>query len=110
MPTYAHAHVPTGGNTRGKGVEAASSPAKTYSTFAKPSDYFSEERPFVVLIGKKGVIGALQELDGLLRTVRAFSLLFSRSSLGFSQLIANLAQAGYNKIISNKVCDFDHGL
>jgi hypothetical protein len=71
MPSYKHAHVPTGGNIRGKGVEASSSD-KAYSTFAKASDYFSEERPFVVLTGKKGVIGALQELDGLLRTVRAF--------------------------------------
>ena len=39
------------------------------STFAKMSDYFSEERPFVVLIEEKGVIGALQMLDQRLRTV-----------------------------------------
>lgn len=74
---YAHgAHVPPGGSSgRGKGVET-SSPAKTSghrdstsSTFAKTTDYFSEERPFVVLIGKNGVIGALRELDEHLRNV-----------------------------------------
>jgi hypothetical protein len=67
-PSQAYAH---GG--RGKGVET-SSPAKTSglrdsSTFAKTTDYFSEERPFVVIIGKNGVIGALRELDEQLRNV-----------------------------------------
>ena len=64
---YAHAqgHVASG-SSRGKGAELSKS---SHSTFAKTSDYFSEERPFVVLVGKKGVIGALQELDQLLRTV-----------------------------------------
>ncbi|KAH9991862.1 hypothetical protein BJV77DRAFT_1004826 [Russula vinacea] len=57
---YAHAHAPGGISSRGKGAEASSL------------------RPFVVLIKKTGVIGALQELDGHLRT------------------------AGYNKILSKK--------
>ena len=65
---YAHAHAPGGISSRGKGAEV-SSLVKPYSTFAKTPDYFSEERPFVVLIKKTGVIGALQELDGHLRTV-----------------------------------------
>lgn len=68
---YAHAqgHVASG-SSRGKGAEPElPSAVKSHSTFAKTSDYFSEERPFVVLIKKKGVIGALQELDQLLRTV-----------------------------------------
>lgn len=74
---YAHAqgHVASG-SSRGKGAELSKS---SHSTFAKTSDYFSEERPFVVLVGKKGVLGALQELDQLLRT------------------------AGHNKILSDKV-------
>jgi hypothetical protein len=75
-PSQAHAHgahVPRGGS-RGKGVETFS-PAKASgyfrdtTTFAKTTDYFSEERPFVVLIGKNGVIGALRELDEHLRNV-----------------------------------------
>jgi hypothetical protein len=73
-PSQAHAHVahvPHG--SRGKGIEL--SPAKTSgyrdnTTYAKTTDYFSEERPFVVLIGKNGVIGALRELDEHLRNVR----------------------------------------
>ena len=79
-PSYAHAHVPIGGS-RGKGAEASFLEKTQRSTFAKTSDYFSEERPFVVLIGKKGVIGALQDLDSLLRAVCAF---LSRSSSIFS--------------------------
>jgi len=84
-PSQAHAHgahVPRGGS-RGKGVETFS-PAKASgyfrdtTTFAKTTDYFSEERPFVVLIGKNGVIGALRELDEHLRN------------------------SGHNKIISDK--------
>jgi len=65
---YAHAqgHVASG-SSRGKGAELPV--AKSHSTFAKTSDYFSEERPFLELTGKKGVIGALQELDQLLRAV-----------------------------------------
>ncbi|KAH9960008.1 hypothetical protein BC827DRAFT_1133897 [Russula dissimulans] len=75
---FAHGHAPVG-SSRGKGVEVELYPkTHTYTTFAKPSDYFSEERPFVVLIKKNGVIGALQELD------------------------AQLQAAGYNKIISKK--------
>ncbi len=89
-PSTAHAlgaHVPPGGSTgRGKGVET--SPTKSYgyreqTTFARTSDYFSEERPFVVRIGKKGVIGALQELDEHLHNVRLHRMkirvFFSRS-------------------------------
>ncbi|KAH8994231.1 hypothetical protein EDB92DRAFT_1976761 [Lactarius akahatsu] len=68
---HAHAHVASG---RAKGAESASG-----TTFARTPDYFSEERPFVVLIGKRGVLGALEELDGHLRA------------------------AGHNKILSNKV-------
>jgi hypothetical protein len=66
---YAHAqgHVASG-SSRGKGAAAV----KTHSTFAKTSDYFSEDRPFVVLIGRKGVIGALEELDKLLSAVCKF--------------------------------------
>ncbi|KAH9008960.1 hypothetical protein EDB84DRAFT_1571640 [Lactarius hengduanensis] len=71
---HAHAHVASG---RAKGAESASGTALT--TFARTPDYFSEERPFVVLIGKRGVLGALEELDGHLRT------------------------AGHNNILSNKV-------
>ncbi len=69
---FAHAHVASG-SSRSKGVEW-SSMTKSHTTFAKTSDYFSEERPFVVLIGKKGVIGALQDLDQILRTVRVITL------------------------------------
>jgi hypothetical protein len=86
---YAHAqgHVASG-SSRGKGAEL-SSETKSHTTFAKTSDYFSEERPFVVLIGKKGVIGALQELDQLLRTVcllllRLFPLLMYMLLSGYS--------------------------
>jgi len=79
MPStgFAHGHVP-GGSSRGKGVESSPSKANAHTTFAKTSDYFSEERPFVVLIGKKGVIGALEELDN------------------------HLHAAGHNKILSSK--------
>ncbi|KAI0269650.1 hypothetical protein BGY98DRAFT_937730 [Russula aff. rugulosa BPL654] len=48
--------------SRQKGVETFS-PAKPsghyrdLTTFAKTTDYFSEERPFVVVVGKDGVIG-----------------------------------------------------
>ncbi|KAH9980738.1 hypothetical protein BJV74DRAFT_855197 [Russula compacta] len=73
---HAQGHVASG-SSRTKGVEL-SSYSKAPTTFAKTSDYFSEERPFVVLIGRKGVLGALQELDEHLR------------------------QGGYNKILSNK--------
>jgi hypothetical protein len=65
---YAHAHASR--TSRGKGDEL-SPLTKTQSTFAKTTDYFSEERPYVVRIGTKGVIGALQELDQRLRQVRA---------------------------------------
>jgi hypothetical protein len=75
--SYARAHVLVRGS-RGKGAAAS----KMYTTFAKTSDYFSEERPFVVLIGKKGVIRALQDLDSLLRAVCCF---FSHAHLRFSQ-------------------------
>ena len=78
IPSQAHAHgahVPLGGSSsRGKEVET-SSPVKTSgyrgrTTFAKTTEYFEEERPFVVIIGKNGVIGALRELDEQLRKVR----------------------------------------
>ena len=64
---HTQAHVVSG---RAKGAESASMPGTALTTFARMPDYFSEERPFVVLIGKKGVLGALQELDAHLRTVR----------------------------------------
>lgn len=69
---HAHAHVASG---RAKGAESASASARdtALSTFARTPDYFSEERPFVVLIGKKGVLGALEELDAHLRTVRVWT-------------------------------------
>jgi hypothetical protein len=77
-PSQAHAHGASAhvrhGGRGGKAVEFL--PEKTSSgyhrdstTFAKTSDYFSEERPFVVLIGKGGVIGALRELNEHLRQV-----------------------------------------
>ncbi|KAI9439401.1 hypothetical protein BJY52DRAFT_1217290 [Lactarius psammicola] len=73
---HAHAHTASG---RAKGAESASVPGTALTTFARTPDYFSEERPFVVLIGKKGVLGALEQLDAHLRT------------------------AGHNKILSDKV-------
>jgi hypothetical protein len=73
---YPHAHAlgahAASGSSRGKGAES-SSPVKMQSTFARTPDYFSEERPYVVHIGKKGVLGALQELDEHLRQVRAMT-------------------------------------
>jgi hypothetical protein len=74
---HAHGHVASG-SSRGKGAELSSF-TKSHTTFSKTSDYFSEERPFVVHIGKKGVVGALKELDEHLRTVCL--LLSSRFSL-----------------------------
>jgi hypothetical protein len=78
-PSRAHAHgahVPPGGSVgrgKGSGVETSSaektSGYRDSSTFAKTTDYFSEERPFVVLIEKDGVIGALRRLDEHLRKV-----------------------------------------
>jgi hypothetical protein len=65
---YARAHGAHAASSRGKGAESLS-PTKTQSTFTKTLDYFSEERPYVVHIGKKGIIGALQELDQHLRQV-----------------------------------------
>jgi hypothetical protein len=117
MPSTAHVHAHSPGSSRGKGVEP-SSPAKNYSTFAKTPDYLSEDRPFVVLIDKKGVLGALQELDGHLRTVRGFLFFLSLTlRLRCSQLYESLIsisfawvlQAGYNKIISDKVRDCSDG-
>lgn len=121
-PTQAHghgAHVPLGGSSRrGKGAES-SPPAKTSSgyhdrtTFAKTSDYFSEERPFVVTIGKKGVTGALRELDEHLRNV-CTNFSFFLITLPFdarlpspttNPLCVCWLQAGHSKIISDKVCD-----
>jgi hypothetical protein len=52
----------TPSHCRGKRVETFP-PAKLsghyrdLTTFAKTTDYFSEERPFVVVVGKDGVIG-----------------------------------------------------
>jgi hypothetical protein len=111
--THAYAHSPGGSSSRGKGAAAS----KRYPTFAKTPDYFSEERPFVVLIGKKGVTGALQELDGHLRTVRSFLFLTLTLTLTLrlrcSQADINIfcvgRQAGYNKILSDKVCDCSEG-
>ena len=65
---YVHAHAPSG--SRGKGVEF-SPPVKIHTTFAKTPDYFAEERPYVVHIGRKGVLAALQELNEHLLQVRA---------------------------------------
>ena len=121
-PSHAHAHgahVPPGGSSgRGKGVDTSSA-AKTSSgyrdssTFAKTTDYFSEERPFVVLIGKSGVIGALRQLDEHLRNVRMNSFLILTPPSFFTlvifrrQLILCVCwlQSGHNKIISDKVCE-----
>ena len=64
---HAQAHAASG---RAKGAESANARG-TMSTFARMPDYFSEERPYVVHIGKKGVLGALEELDEHLRTVRS---------------------------------------
>jgi hypothetical protein len=58
------------GSTRGKGVEFSPS-VKTHTTFAKTPDYFAEERPYVVHVGKKGVLDALYELNEHLLQVRA---------------------------------------
>jgi len=83
---FAHGHVP-GGSSRGKGVELSSgslSKTHAHTTFAKTSDYFSEERPFVVLIGKRGVIGALEELDAQLQAVC--------SLLGLLMLVSGLTR------------------
>ncbi len=113
------AHVPPGGSSsRGKGAET-SSPVKNSgsyrhgTTFAKTTDYFSEERPFVVLIKKNGVIGALRELDEHLRNVcmNFFFLtprtLHARLPPTTNSLCVCWLQAGHNKIISDKVCDCD---
>ncbi len=118
LHAHAHgAHVPHGGSTgssRGKGVETFS-PAKNSAyyrdTFAKTTDYFSEERPFVVLIGKDGVIGALRKLDEHLRNV-CMNFFFLTPLTLHARLppITNSfcwLQAGHNKIISDKVCDYD---
>ena len=68
--SYLHAHGHSA-NGRAKGAESASARGKVSSTFARTPDYFSEDRPFVVLInGKRGVLGALEDLDAHLRTVR----------------------------------------
>src|SRR6266702_3262148 len=66
---HTQAHVVSG---RAKGAESASMPGTALTTFARMPDYFSEEGAFVEIIGKKGVLGALQELDAHLRTVRVF--------------------------------------
>ncbi len=63
---YLHAHAY---ESSGKAKVAPGTPAPQ-SVFSRTPDYFSEERPFVVLIGKKGVLAAMQELDGHLRKVR----------------------------------------
>ena len=75
LHAHAHAHVAHGGSSsHGKRVES-SLPSKNSdyyrdgTSFAKTTDYFSEERPFVVLIKKDGVIGALRKLDEHLRNV-----------------------------------------
>jgi hypothetical protein len=75
-PSQAHAHGASAHvrpSARGKGVEFSSEKTadnhRDRTTFAKTTNYFSEERPFVVLIGKDGVIGALRELDEHLRNV-----------------------------------------
>ena len=70
---YAHMHA-LGAGGRGKGAESPSAAVKP-STFSRTANYFSEERPFLVLIGKKGVVGALQELDAQLRAVRTVTTL-----------------------------------
>ncbi len=109
-PSQAHAHgahVPQGAtSSRGKGVETlveTSEPTKTsggyrdITTFAKTSDYFSEERPFVVRIGKNGVIGALRTLDEHLRNVCFFSptLITSHARLPLTtDLCAGLVAGG----------------
>lgn len=79
------------------------------STFAEMSDYFSEERPFVVLMEEKGVIGALQILDQRLRTVcvtplPSLDLFGSALKHGALTYTYHRLQAGYDKILSSKVC------
>ncbi|KAI0294021.1 hypothetical protein B0F90DRAFT_1913351 [Multifurca ochricompacta] len=65
---YAHAQAHAPIASRGKGVESSYPTTNRASTFAKTPDYFKEEeRPFVILIGKGGVLGALHELDEHLR-------------------------------------------
>jgi len=39
------------------------------NNFVRPTDYLAEERPFFVVIGKAGVIAALEKLDRELRDV-----------------------------------------
>jgi hypothetical protein len=92
---HAQAHAASG---RAKGAESANARG-TVSTFARTPDYFSEERPFVVHIGKKGVLGALEELDQHLRTVRSRS----HTVLSMGKLTSGRRQGGYNKILSDKV-------
>lgn len=65
---YAHMHA-LGAGGRSKGAESPSAHVTKPSTFSRTANYFSEERPFLVLIDKKGVVGALQELDAQLRNV-----------------------------------------
>lgn len=60
-------HIPNGKPRReasGKG-----GPVKSSEPFVIASDYMDESRPFFVKIGKTGVIGALQKLDGQLQNV-----------------------------------------
>lgn len=69
MPSAAYIHMQS---LRGKGVESPSHVTKpSTSTFARTANYFSEERPFLVLIDKRGIVAALQELDAQLHAVRA---------------------------------------
>ncbi|KAI1785972.1 hypothetical protein LXA43DRAFT_1035642 [Ganoderma leucocontextum] len=64
---YPHAHG--NGKTRYHDEAALKKPHRELSAanFATAVDYMEEERPFFVKIGKDGLIGALQKLDGQLR-------------------------------------------
>ncbi|KAN0135811.1 hypothetical protein V8E53_006263 [Lactarius tabidus] len=62
VPSAAYIHMQS---MRGKGVESPSAQVSkpNASTFSRTANYFSEERPFLVRIDKRGIVAALQELD-----------------------------------------------
>ncbi|KAI0261866.1 band 7 domain-containing protein [Gloeopeniophorella convolvens] len=62
--SYLRAH---GQSPGGKSADPSMPDKPIVNKFTKMPDYFAEDRPFVVRIGKSGLIGALQELDQHLR-------------------------------------------
>jgi hypothetical protein len=74
VPSAAYIHMQS---MRGKGVESPSAQVSkpNASTFSRTANYFSEERPFLVRIDKRGIVAALQELDEQLHVVRAVTKL-----------------------------------